>query len=128
MVNRDCIAYNNVFDRVTADTKTHQFIGQKDQSTTYIDMHEIHVETVSMHVYTKYKTHYYVYTQDNQLNKNTLQYGSSTSGVRYLLNLLSDLKLVLLGSEVHFLYECVIETIRSYVRFAGWEVQFIIVT
>ena len=29
---------------------------------------------------------------------------------------------------VPFLYDSVIETIRSYVRFAGWEVQFIIMT
>jgi len=49
-------------------------------------------------MYAKYKTHYTVYTQHKHLNKNTLQYGSSTSGVRDLLNLLSDVKSVSLGS------------------------------
>jgi len=77
-------------------------------------------------MYTRYKTHYTVCTQQNQLNKNTLQYGSSTSEVRDLYNLLSDVKSVL--HESGFLYDSVIETIGSYVRFAGWEVQFIIVT
>jgi len=49
----------------------------------------------------KYKTHS-AYTQHNQLNKNTLQYGSSTSGARDLLNLFSDVKSMLFGSEFHF--------------------------
>jgi len=81
-------------------------IEQKDRSATCTDIHEIHVETVwNIHVHvmhTKYKTHYTVYTQDNQLNKNTLKYVSSTSGVRDLWNLLSDVKSVSLGSEVQF--------------------------
>jgi len=39
-----------------------------------------------------------MYTQHNQLIKNTLQYGSSTTGARDL----SDVKSMLLGSEFHF--------------------------
>jgi len=35
---------------------------------------------------------------------------------------------MLFGSEFHFFYYSVVETIRSYVCFAGWKVQFIIVT
>jgi len=49
-------------------------------------------------MYIKYKTHNTVYTQHNQLNKNTLKHGSSASGARDLLNLLSDVKSMLLGS------------------------------
>jgi len=49
----------------------------------------------------KYKT-YTAYTQHNQLNKNTLQYGSNTSGATDLWNLLSDVKSMLFGSEFHF--------------------------
>jgi len=45
------------------------FIEQKDRSATYIDMHEIHVETVkNTHVYQIQNT-YTVYTQHSQLNK-----------------------------------------------------------
>ena len=54
------------------------------------------------HMYIKYKTHNTVYTQHNQLHKNTLQYGSSTSGARDSLNLLSGVKSMLLGSEFNF--------------------------
>jgi len=39
--------------------------------------------------------------QHEQLDKNTLQYGSSNSKAMGLLNLLSDVKSVLLGSEFH---------------------------
>jgi len=51
-------------------------------------------------MYIKYKTHIGLLPiyQHNQLYKNTLQYGSSTSEARDLLNLLSDVKLMLFGS------------------------------
>ena len=63
----------------------YQFIRQKDQSATHIDMHAIHEETLLKNSYIKYKTHNTVNTQHIQLNeKNTLQYGSSTLGARDL--------------------------------------------
>jgi len=49
-------------------TSINQFIEQKDQSATYTDCMK-YMSQFKIHMYIKYKTHYTVYTQDNQLNK-----------------------------------------------------------
>ena len=90
---------------------SHQFIQEKDRSVTYIDMrvntcrNSLKYTCISntKHIYCLYAT---------QPTKQKIPCN--------LLNLLSDVKSMLFGSDrVPCLYDSVVGTIRSYVCFAG---------